>query len=57
MKAVTYLVYILAFEAIVLGGAGYIVFGLGRSPWWMLLALMVSGAAYRPAQWIHGKAE
>lgn len=55
MKYLTYLIYIIAFEGLVLGGTGYAVFVLGESGWWFLLALIVSGAAYKPQTWIHGK--
>ena len=55
MKYLTYLIYIIAFEGLVLGGTGYAVFVLGKSGWWFLLALIVSGAAYEPQTWIHGK--
>ena len=55
MKYLTYLIYILAFETLVLGGIGYAVFVLDHSGWWFLLAILLSGAAYKPQTWIHGK--
>lgn len=54
-KAITYLIYIVLFEALVLGGAGYVVFGLGRHPGWFALAIFMSFCAYKPQQWIHGE--
>ena len=47
----TYLIYIIFFESLVLGGCGYIVFVLNKSGWWFLLAFILSGAAYKPKSW------
>jgi hypothetical protein len=55
MREVTYLIYILCYEALVLGGTGYAVFVLGHSGWWFLLAFGLSSSAYSPLKWIHGK--
>jgi hypothetical protein len=52
IKYVTYLIYILSFEAIVLGGIGYAVFVLGFSGWWFALAVALSFCAYKPSDWI-----
>ncbi len=52
MKYVTYLIYILLFEAIVLGGTGYAVFVLGFSGWWFALAVALSFCAYKPSTWM-----
>jgi hypothetical protein len=52
---VTYLVYILVFEGLVLGGTGYAVFVLGHSGWWWVLAVFVGASAYTPEKWIHGE--
>ena len=54
MKYLTYLIYIVLFEGMVLGGTGYAVFVAGFSGWWFLLAIYVSAHAYSPAKWIHG---
>lgn len=51
MKILSYVVYILAFETLVLAGCGYAVFVQGHSGWWFLLAVIVSGAAYPPERW------
>jgi hypothetical protein len=55
MKEITYLIYILAYESLVIGGIGYAVFVLDYSGWWFLLAAVFSGAAYKPQAWIHGR--
>jgi hypothetical protein len=54
MKYFTYLVYIVLWEGLIFGGAGYAVFWLGHSAWWILAALFVGGCAYSPMKWIHG---
>lgn len=46
-----YLIYIIIWEAMVLGGFGYVVFVLGKSGWWMLLAVLMSMSAYNPKSW------
>lgn len=51
MKTITYLIYIIAFETLVLGGCGYAVFVLNRSGWWFLLAVFLSASAYAPERW------
>jgi len=51
MKIISYLVYIIFFETLVLGGCGVAVFGYGASGWWFLLAVLLSGAAYSPERW------
>lgn len=51
MNSITYLIYIVIYETIVLGGCGYSVFMLGASGWWFLLAVLMSGAAYKPENW------
>lgn len=48
---ITYLIYIIIWEAMVFGGFGYVVFGLGKSEWWMLLAVLMSANAYKPESW------
>jgi hypothetical protein len=51
MKYITYLLYILLFEGLVLGGTGYAVFVLGFSGWWFILATVISASAYKPSVW------
>jgi hypothetical protein len=48
---ITYLIYIIIWETMVLGGFGYVIFGLGKSGWWMLLAVYMSASAYKPENW------
>jgi len=55
MKHLTYLIYIILWESAVLGGFGYVVFFMGASGWWMLLAMVLSAGAYRPESWIYGE--
>lgn len=54
MKYLTYLIYIIFWETLTLGGTGYAVFLLGFSGWWFLLAVILGGCAYSPLKWIHG---
>jgi hypothetical protein len=55
MNAVAYLIYIVFYEVLILGGTGYAVFVLDKSPWWFLLAITLSMMAYKPSTWIHGE--
>jgi hypothetical protein len=48
---ITYLFYIVFYEAMIWGGCAYVVFFLNRSGWWFLLAVLLSSAAYSPAKW------
>ena len=48
---ITYLIYIIIWEVILLGGFGYVVFGLDKNGWWMLLAVFMSFYAYGPETW------
>ena len=48
---ITYLIYIILYETLIIGGCGYVVFGLGHSGWWFVLAVLFSGAAYTPKKW------
>ena len=54
MKYLTYLIYIVLYETLVIGGIGYAVFVLDASGWWFALAFCLSSAAYSPMKWIHG---
>lgn len=55
MKYLTYLIYIVLWEGLIFGGAGYAVFVLGHSGWWMLAAFCIGCMATSPGRWIHGK--
>lgn len=48
-RVLLFTVYSIAYEALVLGGAGFVVFGLGRSPWWMLLGVALSTVQLKPS--------
>ncbi len=51
MKDKTYLIYIIFWETLTIGGGSYIVFATERSGWWMLLAVLLSMGAYSPKEW------
>lgn len=48
---VTFLIYSLVYEGLVLGGCGYVVFVLGYSGWWFVLAVILSGSQFKPLDW------
>ncbi len=49
--AISYLIYIILYESLIIGGCGYIVFVLGYSGWWWVLAVLFSAGAYNPKNW------
>lgn len=51
MKVMSYLIYIIAYETLTVGGTAYVVFGLGYSGWWFLLGALFSAGAWRPERW------
>ena len=51
LVVITYLIYILFWESLIIGGGAYIVFWLDFSGWWILLVLYLSSTAYKPSQW------
>lgn len=52
-RAITYLIYILLYLTLVLGGIGYAVFVLGHSYWWLLLAFVLNYTTYSPSSWMN----
>lgn len=50
-KVVTYLIYIIFFLSMTIGGTGYVVFVMGKSPWWFVLSFLFSLGYTRPAEW------
>lgn len=50
--AITYLIYIVLYETLIIGGCGYVVFVLGHSADWWFLAVLFSAGAYKPNTWI-----
>ena len=50
-RIVSYLIYVVALETLVVGGCGYAVFALGHSGWWFLLAALFSSSFYPPERW------
>jgi hypothetical protein len=57
MKELTYLIYIIFWEGMIFGGTGYVVFSMGFSGWWFLIAIFIGGCAYPPERWIHKSKE
>jgi len=41
-KDIVFLIYCILFETLVLGGCGYVVFVMGYSGWWFVLAIAIS---------------
>lgn len=54
MKYLTYLAYIVLWEAFIFGGCAYLVFWKGAHGAWFIFAFILSTSAYPPSQWIHG---
>jgi len=48
----SYAAYMIVWEALIFGGAGYAVFGLGRSGWWFVAALLISATNWSPEAWL-----
>lgn len=48
---VTYLIYIIFWFTLVVGGTGYATFVLDHSAWWWILALLLCETAYTPTSW------
>ena len=51
LAVTTYLIYILLWEGLLIGGCSYVVFWRGESGWWFALAVLLSGSAYAPKKW------
>lgn len=54
MKYATYLIYVILYEGFFVGGTGYVVFWMGYSGWWFVLAVLFSAGIVGPMKWIHG---
>jgi len=48
---ITYLIYIIFWEILCLGGGAYMVVHFNRSGWWMLLAVILGSACFKPHTW------
>lgn len=48
---VTYLIYVLAYETLTLGGTAYAVFVLNHSGWWFVLGVVLSSGCFMPKRW------
>ena len=51
MRALTYLIYIIFWESLVLGGSIYLYGWRGWSGWWVALGFLLSTMAYSPKKW------
>jgi hypothetical protein len=51
MKIVSYLLYIIFYETLTLGGTAYVVFILDQSGWWWLLGCLLSSGMVKPERW------
>jgi hypothetical protein len=51
MKAITYLIYVIFWESLCIGGCAYLVFWRGVNPWWWALAVLLSCGTARPSTW------
>jgi hypothetical protein len=51
VRALTYLLYILAWEGMVWGGFVWLVIAHQWSAWWCLLAILLSAGACTPEKW------
>jgi hypothetical protein len=51
MKILSFLIYTILFETLVLGGCGYVVFHLHESGWWFILAVLCSILQIKPEGW------
>jgi hypothetical protein len=51
MRALTYLIYIIFWESLVLGGSIYLYRWQGWSGWWVVLGIFLSLSAYGPWRW------
>lgn len=55
MKELTYIIYIIFWESLVFYSAYVTIVEHGWSAWFLVLFFIMSGAAYPPERWIHGK--
>lgn len=54
MKELTYLIYAIFWLSLTIGGAGYAIFWLGYSGWWMLAGLLIACFMIEPKSWFNG---
>lgn len=48
---ISYLVYLLLWQGMTIGFGLYLVFFMGRNPWWLVLFVILSTACYSPRSW------
>lgn len=51
IRALTYLIYILAWQGLVWIGGFYLMLEHGWSLWWVILMVYLSICAYKPKDW------
>jgi len=51
MKVLTYLIYVIFWEALTIGGCAYLVFWQGQHGAWFILAVVLSSMGYSPSKW------
>ena len=51
MREITYLIYIVFWLSLIVGGTGVAVFALGYSGWWWLLSFVLLSTTITPANW------
>lgn len=49
--AVSWLLYIVIWDGGIIAGCAYIVFGLGHSGWWFVLAVFLCTTSFKPHTW------
>ena len=52
VRYITYLIYIILWQGMIFSGTGYIVFAMGESGWWFVLAIALGSSSYKPQSWI-----
>jgi hypothetical protein len=48
IRILGFVIYTILYKSLIWIGFGYVVFVLGYSGWWLLLAAMLSGGQYKP---------
>jgi hypothetical protein len=51
MKVFTYLIYIIFWESLTIGGFSYLIFFKGISEVWFIVAIVLSAMGYKPSEW------
>lgn len=51
MKWLTYLIYIVMWETLTIGGSVYLYIWKERSGWWVVLGIILSCSCFKPNAW------